>query len=293
MKTIEEMDNSMMEDYRRCPKYFQYRHVDYLSYIDMSSTCKPEFGSALHDGLESWYTHHDPALMDKAFVDRYAEYEGADLSGIRSLGKGLIIMAKYREWFPDEPFDVLELEIGGSVDMGKFLFIFRCDGLIQNKQTGALNIFEHKTSAHKGFLITKPNHQLCGYTFGVRELMGAEVTGALFNIIYFRKGRKNEDQRDTITFNREETLRSKEELQLWRKEVSWVAHQIQASCKYDFFPRNTKGCTTMGGCQYLELCRLPEGPMRDSVKNTLFEVQPWEPFTGARDLDQEKIDNAS
>ena len=30
MKIIEELDTSMMNDFRKCPRYFELRHVEYL-----------------------------------------------------------------------------------------------------------------------------------------------------------------------------------------------------------------------------------------------------------------------
>ena len=31
MKIIEELDTSMMNDFRKCPRYFELRHVEYLN----------------------------------------------------------------------------------------------------------------------------------------------------------------------------------------------------------------------------------------------------------------------
>ena len=49
MKIIEELDTSMMNDFRKCPRYFELRHVEYLVPKMNSAKSKPEFGSALHD----------------------------------------------------------------------------------------------------------------------------------------------------------------------------------------------------------------------------------------------------
>ena len=286
MKIIEELDTSMMNDFRKCPRYFELRHVEHLSLKTNPAKAKPEFGSALHDALESWYTHHDPSKMDRAFGRRWGPFEGDDETGIRTIMKGLAITKKYRDYFVNEPFDIIDLEIGGAVDMGTFVFLFRCDGLIQYKDRGDMMIFEHKTSAHKGFLIPKPNHQIDGYIYGVKELTGQNVTGAILNQIYFRKGRKTENIEDTISFNREETTRNDGEIERWRKEALWLAEQVQECCRREFFPRTTSACTQYGRCPYIELCQAGEGEIQDSIKNSMFQVEVWEPFTGARTLEK-------
>ena len=286
MKIIEELDTSMMNDFRKCPRYFEYRHIDYLVPKTSSIKAKPEFGSALHDALESWYTHQDANKMDRAFCARWGPYEGEDDTGIRTAIKGLAITKKYREYFADEPFDILDLEIGGAVDMGSFAFLFRCDGLIKYQDRGEVMVFEHKTSAHRGFLIPKPNHQIDGYIYGVRELTGQNVTGAILNQLYFRKGRKTERIEDTITFNREETTRNETELERWRKEAVWLSDQVQECCRSEFFPRNTSSCTQYGRCPYIELCQAGEGETYTSIKGAMFEKEMWEPFSGARTIEE-------
>jgi len=288
MKIIEELDTSMMNDFRKCPRYFELRHVEYLVPKMNSAKSKPEFGSALHDALEIWYKDGDVNGARVAFLEKWAPYEGEDDTGIRTASKGIAIVEKYIDYFQSEPFDIVELEIGGAVDMEDFVFIFRCDGLIREKGSGRLMIFEHKTSAHKGFLIPKPNHQLDGYIYGVSELMGEEVSGAILNQIYFRKGRKTEPVKDTISFNREETLRTKNELERWRREVLWLSEQVRECCRDDFFPRVTSACSQYGRCPFIELCQANDGPVYESIKEGMFEKEVWQPFVGARNLEGNK-----
>ena len=136
MEKLDTLDNSMMADFRKCPRYFQYRHIETLVPQSDFVKFKAEFGSAIHEALASWYTDHDPVKMDKAFIDYWAPFEGQDDQGIRTIAKGILVLEKYRDWYPTEPFEILDgpdgVEVGGAVDLGSFLFTFKCDGLIKD-----------------------------------------------------------------------------------------------------------------------------------------------------------------
>ena len=281
MEKLDTLDNSMMADFRKCPRYFQLRHIENLVPISDYIKFKAEFGSAIHEALESWYTEHDGIKMDEAFIKYWSPFEGQDDTGIRTVAKGLLVCEKYRSWYPTEPFEMVETEIGGSVDLGPFLFTFKCDGLIKDHE-GNFWILEHKTSAHRGFLIPNPNVQLTGYIQAVSIIKGVAVKGAYLNQIYFRKGRKGEPQMDTISLQREETTRSPNDLKEWLADAIAWAKMIGEACENEYFPKATESCTAYGGCQYIEICKCGDLNVQKTVKKALFKEEKWEPFPGAK-----------
>ena len=282
MEKLETLDNSMMADFRKCPRYFQFRHIESLVPVSDYIKFKAEFGSALHDALESWYTERNAIKMDTAFIDYWSPFEGQDDKGIRTVAKGLLICEKYRSWYPTEPFEILETEVGGAVDLGPFLFTFKCDGLIKDHK-GDHWILEHKTSAHRGFLIPNPNVQLTGYIQAVSILKGVKVKGAYLNQIYFRKGRKGEPQMDTIELKREETTRTDMDLAEWFEDAKSWARAIGQACEEEYFPKCTESCTAYGGCQYIEICKCGDLDVQETVKTALFKKEKWEPYPGAKE----------
>ena len=281
MEKLDTLDNSMMADFRKCPRYFQFRHIECIVPSSDYTRFKAEFGSAIHEALESWYTERDAIKMDEAFIKYWTPYEGQDDKGIRTVTKGLLVLEKYRSWYPTEPFEVIETEIGGSVDLGSFLFTFKCDGLIKDHENNYW-ILEHKTSANRGFLIPNPNVQLTGYIQAVSILKGVEVKGAYLNQIYFRKGRKGEPQMDTISLVRDETTRTPHDLEEWLNDALAWSTAIGDACEKDYFPKCTESCTAYGGCQYIEICKCGDQNVQETVKKALFKTERWEPFPAAK-----------
>lgn len=285
-------DNSMISDYRLCPRYFEFRHIENLVPKGDPDNFKASFGSAIHEALEVFYEKmkegldfFDPEVeesvkgeMTTAFLNYWSPFEGQD--DIRTAAKGIIIVEKYYDTFKEETFKVIETEIGGAITMGDYTIILKSDTLIE--ENNELKILEHKTSAHRGFLITKPNSQLDTYIVGVREITGREVKSAILNQIYFRKGRSNEKQEDTVSFVREETYRNEEEIKEWCEDTYAWCEAITRSLSRGYFARNPSACTSYGGCQYRQICESSDNSLQQTLKEAMFEEKMWEPWPGAR-----------
>ena len=296
MKFNNIVDNSMLNDFKKCPKYFQYRHLEYLAPLDEMSGFKTGYGSALHEGLETWYNGIkdninplDVDLCDSAvnsFKNYWNKYEGADVTGMRSALRGEMILRMYFKRFQNEDFKVLETEIGGSFQIGEgsdaLMVIFKADMLCEDKD-GEF-VFETKTSGHRGFLTIKPNSQIDTYISGVRILKDKPINRALLNQLYFRKGRKGESLTKTFDFVRESTMRTDDELQQWEKDVLFYGNCIKKASIDNHYAKNTQSCTAYGGCMFQRLCCISDTDTRNSVKETLFRKEKWEPWEGARGI---------
>lgn len=280
----------MISDFRLCPRYFQYRHMEHLTLYDKMASFKPAFGTAIHAALEVWYSgirdgvsSTDPLLKEKAvaaFKNSWNPYEGADETFLRTMQRGEQIVLLYMNKFKDEQFEVLHTEIGGSFEVGKYIILFKSDMVIKTSE--GIIIFETKTSAYRGYLIVKPNSQLDTYISGVRVLKGLPVIGAILNQIYFRKGKKNESIVDTTSFVREQSNRSDVELDEWRKDTIHWADNIRKCSDSNYFPKNTNSCTAYGGCMFQQLCKVGSENVRQTLKDNAFKKEKWEPWEGAR-----------
>ena len=293
MKFNNIVDNSMLNDFKSCPRYFYYRHIEYLAPIDIMSGHKAGYGSALHEGLETWYNGikdgRKPLDADlcnesvESFKQYWNKYEGADTTGMRSMLRGEMILRLYFKRFEKEDFVVLETEIGGSFQIGDFIVIFKADMLCEDKK-GEF-VFETKTSGHRGFLTINPNSQIDTYISGVRIIKNKPINRALLNQLYFRKGRKGENLMNTFDFVREETTRSEESLMDWQSDVLFYAETIKQASITNHYAKNTQHCTAYGGCMFKRLCTISDPDTRESIKNTLFRKEKWEPWKGARGVD--------
>ena len=294
MKFNNIVDNSMLIDFKKCPRYFYYRHLEYLAPIDEMSGFKTGYGSALHAGLETWYEgikngikSNDLNLMNlsiESFKKEWNKYEGADVTQMRSALRGEMILRMYFKQFENENFTVLETEIGGSFQIGDFIIIFKADMLCED-DLGEF-VFETKTSGHRGFLTINPNSQIDTYISGCRILKDKPINRALLNQLYFRKGRKGESLIKTFDFVREETKRTDEQLEDWEKDVIFYANSIKSACDDNHYAKNTQSCTAYGGCMFVRLCKVSDESTRNSIKNTLFRKEKWEPWKGARGVSE-------
>ena len=289
MKIIDKLDNSMMSEFASCPRKFYYRYALNLTSKDGSSLFKPEFGSALHSALEQHYSGNGVDKAKEAFTRHWMPYEGHDVKGIRCLVKGLNIIEDYVKTFPfsEEHFEVVsikDVELAGAIDMGNFLFLYRADLLVKDKNNGSYKVLDHKTTAYKGFLTPKPNQQLCGYAYALGEQTGEKIETAILNILHFTKLQ--------INFMREEISFPLDYIQEeWVKDVRLWAENIKNSCRIDHFPKNTSMCTAYGGCQFIHLCKHKMGsPTHSTLLKSLYKEHKWEPFEGARDdLKKEEV----
>lgn len=284
------VDNSMLSDYKKCPRYFYHRHLEHLAVLDPMSEYKQCFGSAFHLGLEIWYEGIkngidplDEDLRTKAVNDAkelFNNFEGADQYGVCTLERLEVYLRLYFVRFQKENFKVIETEIGGSFTFDGITVIFKADMLIED--TFGLCVFETKTSGRRGYLIVEPNSQLDTYISGVRVNTGEDVERAMFNQIYYRKGTKKEMVTDTVDFVREETTRTPAKLDEWKKDTVFYSNMIKESSKNNYWPKNPNNCTAYGGCMFTRLCCQTDPGIKDTLKRSLYSIRKWEPWEGAR-----------
>jgi len=279
-------DNSMVQEFLSCPRKFFLRYALHLVSKDHSKDFQFEFGTALHSGLETYYTGGTLEQVKVAFTVHWLPFEGMDPKGIRTLLKGITILEEYVKLHPIdlETWEVVyatgaELEIAVDIscpESGEILFIGKVDLAVRDKRTKMLAPLDHKSTGWSGFLTTKPNHQIAGYGFSLGEMTGEEVDGGYINQIYFTKLQ--------CKFTREKASFSlsylKEE---WLKDIQTVIGWIKECFKRDFFPKNTGNCSQYGGCPFLLLCKSSQNdPIYPSLISTLYEEEVWEPYPGAR-----------
>ena len=275
---LEAFDNSMLSNYKRCPKYFFHRHVEHLSPYNQSFELdyKAQFGVAFHKAMDEWFLNGVPQKMDKAFLDIWIKFEGLDPKEIRTVKNGLDILQKYREKYPldRDPFTVSpeHIEVGFACELGDYIYCGRIDKVVKWKfGFEGYVVLDHKTSASKGFLNIKPNASLDGYIWGASQLLSSPVIGAYLDQVYMYKTKTE--------FIRELTQRSAEEIHLWKMEVlDWIG-KVRLSYQNEIWARNTSSCSAFGrDCEYKILCCSTDKVMISELKKSLYEVKEWLPY---------------
>jgi len=276
------VDNSTLQCFKDCPKKCYLRYRRHLVPKDDTNRFKPEFGSAIHKGMEVWYKTKDAEKMDKAFIDYWAKYDGQDTANIRTMERGLVTLQKYRTMFLDEPMtvDPEMVEIKFDIDVGPFMFHGGVDLIAKWLDWEGAYICDHKTSTRKNSVCVRPNAQIEGYSYGAAAISGLKIKGAIFNFFTFRKGRAKEKIENTIDINRQMVDISEESIEQWKKDFLYWAHQLQHSEESNTWPRNTGMCFTYGRCPYLSICE-----MGGSLKNVdaMYNITPWEPWKEHKD----------
>ena len=263
---IDTFDNTSISVFKLCPQKYYYNMVLHLVPI-VSNNYAAEYGIAFHKAMDVWYTTHSQDNTIKAFVDYWTPFEGSDPTYLRCFVKGIELIKQYISKYTIEPFTVEATEIAFTVELSnKYLYHGKCDGLVLY-QDGYFYILEHKTSASKGYLSLKPNHQIDGYQFGVGELYHKDIKGCIFNQIYISK-KQNE-------FVRELTLRSTDDIHNFKRDtISWC-DDINRCNDSDWWRKNTNSCGAYyKACEYKILCDCPPESILN-VMNTCFKHRKW------------------
>jgi hypothetical protein len=305
-----EQDFSKTACFLDCPrKYF-------ISYVLKLTTEKqspaPSFGSAVHSFLSRWYATQDLGYsMEAPSISGWIDQEGDDKHTRVRL---MEILLNYTRTYPQEPWKLIANEVpieqklsipeSFRYELGKgleylspnhdltaeeriiageleFYLIGKVDLVVE--MYGFLYGVDHKTTSQLGdkfFLRYKPDLQMFGYTWALREIYGPRVQGMWVNAISTAKtaGKAGSTVR---AYARELISRTGSELDLypssmipklfdiWRREKA-VAPNLPAEegsapsllcadksqrALVDFhFPPNETSCCNYGACQFRELC---------------------------------------
>lgn len=264
---IELFDNTSLSTFRLCPRKYEHRMVNHLVPI-VSVNFKAEYGIAFHHAMDVWYKTFNRDAATKAFLDHWIPFEGQDSTGLRSLVNGMKMLDDYFTTYTTEPFTVDSVEIGFTVELGRYLYQGKCDGLVQYND-GKYYILEHKTSAVKGYLSLKPNHQIDGYVYGVGQLYRKPIDGCVLNQVYL--GKKSNE------FVREMTTRSKDEINDFITDATTWCDNINRCVDAGHFPKNTGSCNAYWkACEYKHICTAPLDSLPAIIEGCYIK-QPWKP----------------
>lgn len=276
---ITAFDNSMLSDFKRCHRFFFYRHI--LHKIskkqNFDADFKAQFGVAWHLAMDIWYTIEDAEASDNAFINHWIDFEGLDQQEIRTMVNGLSYLERYRDYYPiiESKYKIIKelTEVGFSIAIDDYIYCGRIDKIAE--QYGELIIIDHKTSGRKGYLCLDPNDALTGYIFGMSEIMGKQLRRAKLDQVYIYKGKKLDNE----IFIQEDTVRADWQLDEWRNEViRWMTF-VNVCEKQNKWNKNVNNCHAFGRpCEYKALCKAKPGSERDAILRDFFKDEVWIPY---------------
>lgn len=278
------LDNTMLSDWKTCPRLFWLRHRRFL--VPRKTSVALEFGAALHKGLDVYYSKDRNVLEAvMAFTKLFQQYEGLD--DRRTLLKGAELLSAYHTAFAGEPWEdhggelYFEVEIAPALN---YCGIIDRIGRFQEEWT----VHDFKSSTMPGAFVVRPNDQFTGYVMGAAAHLGEPFRNSLVSIlgVYktsvggFLKGKKGEEPRSVI--QRHLTPRSGTEIEEFLRNAVYWADQIREADRLKVYATNTVNCATKFGlCAYHLLCSVNCGAW-ETIIDLNYQVEKWDP--GAREL---------
>jgi hypothetical protein len=324
-----ENDYSKTSCFNACQRKYFLSYV--LKRVVDSTPAAPGFGSLVHLFMSSWYKDGD-FLKAIQVVNKWEDREGDEK---RTQVRMAEILTNYTRQYPSEPWKIIAnevpielripvpedfkqfidrkyvqvdyqppgsfIELPAITETPEFYLIGKVDLVIE--WNGWLYGVDHKTTSSLGssyFNRFKPDLQMFGYTWALRELFGSRVQGMLVNAISTAKTAGQVGSK-AQAFARQLVTRTQKELDLYPEtmiSLLWKVHQAEAtwedaasgqpdklayflgsgvarSLANFHFPPNFDSCTDYGSCQYRELC------LSNLAPDLLSKLQPntWDPRT--------------
>jgi hypothetical protein len=192
-------------------------------------------------------------------------------------------MRDYAKHYPDESFEFLgggngsaliervaTIDLGLTCDDGEPIeYGMILDGGIQFNDL--VYTLEHKTTSQLSsyyFHQFKPNNQITGYIWGLQQLTGRQVGGALINAIGIYKA-------SATRFERHITSRAPAEIDEWKRNVKSVCDEIKFHERNGYWPMRTQSCTMYGLCEYHGVCSMHPND-RERMLDQNYVKHPWD-----------------
>lgn len=270
---IHSYDNTMIQNFLNCPRYYYWRHVRHL--VSTRPAVQLTFGIAVHSALETYYKGAGIEAALNAFAESWtaANIEGTDR---HNLENGLGILTHYFGFYPveQEAWDVKHVELPMEMQLRDNYYYFgKIDLVVLWRDYGYL-VIDHKTTGivpnDTYMTMVNPGRQFTGYIIYLTEWF-ENVYGAMLNAIYVNKASRQ--------CARAITTRSEEMMATWVVETLDIIKSIERHQESSIWPQNTGFCTKWNRrCEYYDLCTQRCHPHDVRIHPGDFNEDPWIPF---------------
>ena len=256
-----EIDSSQLKCFINCAKRYENKYIKCLQKSEFD-TMDIDFGSAIHAGLEEFYSNGcDDGAMKKG-IDRFVgDYSDIIGQSVKTVANGVELLKLYKNYH-DHNFsnwEVLSCEKTTDYEIVPGVkYIVKIDLVIRWNSNIYVVDFKTSTSKNRAQFMNKftLDFQPSGYVDwcvqGFGECSGFIPIGLFMG---FRKN-KYKGEPAGFWFKPDYTIvnRDKKQLERFREEVRFYSDLLIYEKKKGFFPKNPSDCSSFRGCQYKELC---------------------------------------
>ena len=314
------LDNHLCATFDSCPRRFQYRHITHIAPKGLTRF-KMQLGSWWSLVMKDYYEQFakSPATADKEFImrtaakqwlelkmDSYKTGTPTDIANYDAFGGHLGAMnMALSYWLTWSDLDAKTLRVIGAesgfglkneVLVGEtnrvVVYLTGIPDLVVLENGKYLAPLDHKSKDYIEPSVLdeyKPDNQLTGYCFAVRELakqLGHDysVDYAIVNLCGRLIPRKPKDaaKQPTPRYRRLTVYFSQEEIEEWRQGRLQIAERMRSAFEQDFFPRtdNRIECHAVynSPCSYRPICKLPPAHRAIEIRSNYTQIEPWEPY---------------
>ena len=182
-------NNSRIQAYQRCPRFYYYRFVENL--VPNREAVPLLVGRAVHRGLASHYSgagrtevggQVSAAFDESRSQHTWLQAELQELQQQEAYAKQILLW--YTEHYSSEAWTPLAPEVRGSVPMGSHTFFFQADGVVSWR--GYPWVLETKTTSQLGPVFFRKFYRdaqpkLYMYAIGIH--LGMQPKGVIINAI--------------------------------------------------------------------------------------------------------------
>ena len=311
LSSTETYDNTVLSNFKRCPRYYYYR--DILNLVPEALSTPLVFGSAWGKALDAVWTSvgASPRLSlsdvyDNGVAAFNAEWSKAGLPldldkmlerelSPRTPQTAAAMLAAYlderRNLLESAETELIGIEQSFIIPLDTKEGIYYC-GLLDKllRHHGKILCIDHKSTAQykkEGYFKSifmdsfSPNSQVDGYLYALHYLFPEEDPAVWIDAALVHKAETG--------FTIVPIEKQLAHLQAWRWEaLYWIRAVQQEKLKLRFvepsspfmdaFPRNTNNCFAyMTACPYMDICRAWTNPVGQEVPPG-FRVEQWKPL---------------
>lgn len=294
------IDNFALSMHQTCPAKYDLRIREH--WVSRRRSGALGFGTALHEGLATWYRTGEVAKALVAISNHWPENMPVD--DFRTKSKCVEVMLAYIKQYPHESWSIIGapenpvIEVPFTLDTGMFLPCTECwlledpisdrvcatcgvprepieyggiyDMLVEFG--GSVFVVDHKSTSMMGsgyFNQFKPNNQMTGYIWAGSEMSGKRVSGAIINAIGIYKT-------GATKFAREITSRSPLAIEEWLLNLWHECVAIKSNERLGHFAMRTSACTLYGLCEFHSVHSLDNPKERARRLEVDFVKEEWD-----------------
>ncbi len=283
-----DFSHSRIKSFIECPKKYYWSYIRKIRPKHKSLALS--LGSCMASALSTWrstgsYDQGEDAFLKAWLDDGQALAQLKSDDPMRSVERGLEILKRYTETYPEEPEQTIQAEVwfekvevvpaDDEVSLPMTLS-GRIDGIM--RQDGRICINEDKTTSFLGpawFREKKNSYQVLWYMAVAKKLGLFDIAQAsqslqgIINAIYI-----NAKQ---FRFERELTIKTSSTLEVALQSLrAWIKTIRMHEAANHFPEADSEMCQCYGGCDFLSLHGVPENRL-ESYLNSEFEPKKEEP----------------